>query len=262
MSKILTLGTLNIQNQHILMKNTLPENTDFYKFLKAQQIRANALKLREYYHENDLNFLGTQELVKPLINEIETFDELSVVGEYRQPKWFTGINSTYNETNSIITDLPVKSSSTTWLNESGKPRVTSFGTLTPRIYTQSLLWFDNTAIKEYNNHIHHQKGESQSKQLARLRDAILSRAHLFPTFLTGDFNLTKDDEAMKTFVNEISSVLKRVEVNEKTYKGDDHNGAVDHIFVPVDAEIVDAYTVPTDDSLTDHKGVVAHVRVR
>lgn len=235
----MVIGSLNIQNKfYIRHYNGVSKEYDYPKLLQ---------QLLDTYQ---LNCLGTQELVRPYLENLN-LSSYQIIGDFRLPNHFF---SKYNESNSIITKEEVLTVTT--------KRLPIFPSIIPRIITIATL-----KTKEFghicmmNTHLSLYHKGIQRRQLQKIIHFIQNSA--FPVILTGDFNMTIHNPQLQEFITTLASLgLKRVPIFEKTYKKHRHNLAIDHIFIP-QSFIIDEIAVikdPTLATFSDHYPILVTVK--
>ncbi len=234
------IGTFNVQNKY------------FLKNYNGKNIKNNPRIFNEMLKEYQIDILGTQELVKGYLENLnqEINKQYQILGGYRFPK---GLFKKFNETNSIITKQPILKCETKHLP--------FLPTLLPRIVTIAHLHTKEAGtICFMNTHLSFANRKVQKRQLETLQKMIASIS--IPIILTGDFNLTIHNPIFKNFITELQRLhLKRIPIHEKTYKKHTKERSIDHIFIPESWEI-DSFQVIKDakfDDFSDHYLIVAKI---
>ncbi len=236
------IGTFNVQNQFYL------------KHYDGMNIQDNPKIFKDMLFEYQIDILGTQELVKRYLDHltIKLKDAYQIVGDFRfSSPVFKHFK--FNETNSIITRCPVLSHQTIWLP--------FLPTVTPRIISLAYIHTrDAGTICFMNTHLSYANHRVQKKQLKFIKNLISSIE--VPIILTGDFNMTIHNLLLKQFIKDLETLhMKRIPINEKTFKKHTKNRSIDHIFIPEQWNIA-SYQVIKDkkfDHFSDHYLVLAEV---
>ena len=261
------IGTLNVQNSKINRTGGItPDGIDNAKVL------ANHIENTGYY------FLGTQEITRVFSRKI-----LSNLSKYRlYGNYILGssklvrsipIFNSFNEKNAIITNKFVEKNYTKtlpWFPSNPKDLMDALihGSIMPRIVTVAKINDSRVgSIYVLNTHIDYQIRNIQDKQLRRIYRIAKSLSYYYPVVITGDFNMEVGiDSHFDEFIQGLERLgLKRVEVNNKTNAEKFSNKtAIDHIFIPGSWMIENAGLINDDrlNTVTDHKGVFADVKVR
>ena len=261
------IGTLNTQNSKINRTGGITnEGIDNTKIL------AEHIEKTGYY------FLGTQELTrvfsKNLLNHLKKY---KLYGNYRYGSsklvQSIGMLDSFNENNAIITNQKVLRTSTNllpWFPSNPKDLFESLkhGSIMPRIITITEISDPKIGnIYALNTHLDYQLKSVQTRQLKRIYEIIEILIKNYPVVLTGDFNMeTQIESQFDEFMIALDKLgLQRVEVNDKTNAEKFNNKtAIDHIFVPKSWTVENSGLIEDKelDTVTDHKGVFAEVKVR
>lgn len=261
------IGTLNTQNNEINRNGGLtPDGSN------NAEILADHIRNTGYY------FLGTQELTRVFSKRlIENLGNYKLYGDYRygSSKLVRSISAidSFNENNAIITNKNVLTTTTNllpWFPMNPKDLMESLkrGSIMPRIVTIAEIEDEIMGrIYTINTHLDYQLKSVQTRQLKSIYDIIKILSGVYPIVLTGDFNMEVGiNSQFDDFIEAIDKLgLKRVEVNDKTNASKFNNKtAIDHIFIPKNWEIENAGLINDDtlDTVTDHKGVYANIKVR
>lgn len=242
------IGTLNIRN--------------LYKLKRYNGVNYNGVDntniLKSLLEQNDIDVLGVQELVRYYENNLRSKlqPEYSILGNYRFKSNIIVNNleilNRFNESTAIITNQNVVYCDTMklpWL-----------GSTLPRIFTFALI--DNEELGEFvfiNTHLDFFSRNVQIKQLRKLKE-IISKIK-YPIILSGDFNLELGDSEFENFVNFLESIgIKRININETTYKNSECNGIIDHIFISDKFSCENFKVIETSDEFSDHNLLVAEIK--
>lgn len=261
------IGTLNTQNNKINRTGGItPEGTD------NSSILANHIENAGYY------FLGTQELTrvfsKNLLNNLKNY---KLYGNYRygSSKLVQSINvlDSFNENNAIITKgdfLRTTTNLLPWFPSNPKALFESLktGSIMPRIVTIAEITDENIGnVFAINTHLDYQLKNVQTRQLKSIYEIIKILIDEYPVVLTGDFNMEVGvNSHFDDFIYALEGLgMQRVPVNNKTNAEKFSNKtAIDHIFIPKAWVIENAGLIEDEtlNSVTDHKGVFADVRIK
>ncbi len=252
---LLTIETLNMQNQNKKDDNNLNRSTILTKYIN---------KKKNY-------ILGTQELNTRLSNKlIKSLDHYVLYGNFRFGK--IKLLSDFNENNAIITDRKVVKTITKrlpWIPFNPNEFIKGYKkkSIIPRIVTISFI-DDDTIGKLYviNTHLDYYLESIQKKQLNKIYQIVKKLSPRFPTILTGDFNMEIGTPHFDQFIANLNNIgLKRVNVNKKTNDKKYRNQtAIDHIFIPFSWEIKHCGIIKNRllNKITDHKGVYVKVKIK
>lgn len=259
---IIKIGTVNLQNNRVNRRGGLREDGIDTAKLVAEHIE-----------EEQFDILGTQELTRTFVNNIEgNLKRYKLYGDYRYGSSFIVrsipfIND-FNENNNIITSNEVVEVSThlmPFIAYNPKDFFNSIVKMSimPRIVTIAIIKIYDQLVCAINTHLDYQIPSIQIRQLNYIKKIIMKYSKKYPIVLTGDFNLEIDVEYFDKFNADLDELnLKRVEVNDKTNADTfDNKTAIDHIFVPKNWEIIDK-GISTIDYVTDHLEVFAKVKIR
>ena len=110
----------------------------------------------------------------------------------------------------------------------------------------------------YNTHIESKILKVKEKQLDKIYE-IISK-DLRPKILMGDFNLKDTDMLFEGFMNRLKMLdLSRVEINERTFKSEFDDKAIDHIFISKEFKVVNTFIIK-DLLISDHYPVIVEIR--
>ena len=238
MSKSIIIGSLNIQNKYKL--------TDYDGL--DEKGNDNAQLLNRFLIENNIDILGTQELVRDFIERIKDTikPKYKMYGNFRfgSSKLVRKLEifDKFNETVSVITKHSVQKNKTVtlpWIPLNPKDIYKSIkcGSLRPRVATITLVDIEDFGkINFINTHLDHKMSIIQIKQMNYLYDLIKKSKH--PVILTGDFNMTLNFPRFRKFVENLDQIgYIRVPNNELTWKKQKDKLPIDHIFIPKSWEI-------------------------
>ena len=262
MSKSIIVGSMNIQNKY-----KIPG----YDGLDDKG-NDNAEILKEFLENNNVDVLGTQELVRRFIDRIKNAIKptYKIYGNFRygNNKIVRKLNifDRFNETVSIITKHNVINSKTNtlpWIPKNIKDIVKGIKlkSLRPRVVTSALIEIkDFGKINFINTHLDHRLNIIQIRQLNYLQKMI--EKSKYPVILTGDFNMDIDMPRFKLFIDNLSSIgYKRVPNAKKTYKYQKDKLPIDHIFIPNEWNIEEV-EISTDQYLknfSDHYPILVRI---
>ena len=243
----MVIGSLNLRNLYKLKKyNGINNGID------------NTITLNNLIKENNIDVLGVQELVRYYEDSFKTkiSPDYKIVGKYR-----FGMNilvknidilNRFDESNSIITNQRIvdfKTINLPW-----------FSSTLPRIAQLALIESKDLGKFVFiNTHLDFLKEKVQIKQLKKLKK-IISKIE-YPIILCGDFNLEVKDSSFKEFVDYLDSIgIKRLSIDEPTYKGLGGKNIIDHIFVSKKFECESFKLIKTDDGFSDHNLLLVDIR--
>jgi len=260
--KSIIVGSMNIQNKY---KITDYDGLD-------EHGNDNVEILNKFLKENNVDILGTQELVRGFIDRIKKIikPEYKIYGNFRfgnsKIVQKLDIFDRFNETVSIITKHPVIKSKTVtlpWMPKKIKTIIKSIrlGALRPRVATMALIDVEDFCkINFINVHLDHRVSIIQKRQLDYVKKLVVKSK--YPVILTGDFNVTVNACSFKTFIEELSTLgYKRVPNAKKTYKYQKDKLPIDHIFIPNEWNIeeieitMDKYL----DNFSDHYPMLVRI---
>ena len=262
MKKYIIIGTMNIQNKYkITDYNGLDEKGN-----------DNAQLLNRFLVENDVDILGTQELVREFIDRIKDTIKLNykIYGNFRFGSSSIvkklEIFDKFNETVSIISKHPVIKNKTVtlpWIPTNPKDIIKSIkvGSLRPRVATITLVDIPEFGkVNFINTHLDHKMAITQIKQMNYLKSLI--KKSKYPVILTGDFNMTINMPRFKLFIESLDEIgYKWVENHHITWKHQKDKMPIDHIFIPKEWNI-EQTEVLTDkylDKFSDHYPILVKV---
>ena len=248
----LRIGTFNVKDNKINRNGGIREDGIDNSELMAKEIE-------------QFDLLGTQELTIKFVNALKLkIGNYKLYGNYRYGKLLAKMP--YNESNNIITNQKVLSEKTVmlpWIANNLKDLKTSIVKMSimPRIATIAIVEDSNkNQICMINTHLDYQVKSIQIRQLEALKKIINKYKQNYPIILTGDFNMELTDEHFNKFVNEIKPDLQHVNIDEKTWHG--NNGEetnVDHIFVSNEYEVQDKGVI-SSNGISDHDILYADIR--
>lgn len=233
MGKKIIIGSMNIQNKYKI--------TDYDGLDELGN--DNVMILKQFLEENNVDILGTQELVRGFIDRIKEIlkQDYKIYGNFRYGNTSIvkklDIFDRFNETVSIIARYPaIKTKTVTlpWLPRNPKDIIKGIKmkSLRPRVATMALIEVkDFGKINFINTHLDHRLSIIQIRQLNYLQKII--EKSKYPVILTGDFNMTMNMPRFKLFVDNMSSIgYKRVPNAKLTYKYQKDKLPIDHVFIP------------------------------
>lgn len=229
---------------------------------------SNALIVSDIIKENKFDLLGTQELTINYVNTIKLgLDNYKFYGNYRYGKLLKKMP--YNENNNIITNKKVvleKTYHLPWIANNIKDLKDSVVKMSimPRIATVIIFDNDNNnCMCMINTHLDYQIPSIQIRQLTELKKLIKAYSTLYPTIVTGDFNMELNNENFNTFIKDVKDYdLRHVDIEGNTWhnkKGEDQ--ALDHIFIPSYWKIEDMGIISSRDT-SDHDLIYVNAKVK
>lgn len=212
------IATINIQNKYKLKK--------YDGILKGENhIEMLFFLIKQY----NLDVIGLQEVNQRYFEKLKEYlpKHFSFYGKFRYPKsFFTKYIypfSVFNESVPILTNKRVLRKKTKLL-----PWISSY---VPRIVTfMEINTEEFGPISILNTHLDYMKVETKKRQLEKLY-MIIERIKK-PVILMGDFNMTVRNKDFQLFIKKMEGLnIKRVEINEATFKNSKSDIAIDHIFL-------------------------------
>ncbi len=168
-------------------------------------------------------------------------------------------------------------SGTFWLSGTpATPGSVDWGSRLPRICTWASLVERETGIafSLYNLHLDHESQTAREKGVQLLVDMIRGRPAAGPVIVTGDFNAEADNPAigrLRAADSPVPVSALRASVPPVTlgtfhgFTGQAQGGAIDHILLSPDWEVLDAQVLPGDGARpfpSDHFPVAATLQLR
>ena len=258
--KYFRIGTLNCQNNS--------ENRNNKKNGKDD----NAYLLAQHILDKKYDILGTQELTRPFMRQVDDYlEEHDFYGGYQYGMGILGripILRNFNQSNQIVTTKKVLSSKTKglpWFPKNYEDLIKGLRkkSISRRIATIIELEDDYKRIYVVNTHLDYYLPRVQQRQLNYLLKKVKKYSKAGLVVLMGDFNLQITNPMFKQFEMDLNALgMRRVPVNEKTnaskYKS---KMAIDHIFIPKSWQIVSCGIFNTNrlELITDHKAVYVDV---
>lgn len=259
--KYFRIGTLNCQNSVTNRNNKIYSEND------------NSDKLAKHIIEKQYDILGTQELTRTFMKQVdEHLKEYSFYGGYQYGRGVLGtkipIFKDYNQSNQIITQRKVVSTSTRalpWFPWNYEDFIKAFKkkSISRRIVTTIELEDTYNRIYIINTHLDYYLPRLQKRQLKYLYNKVKKYVQYGFVVLMGDFNLQITNPMFREFEDKLNVIgVKRVPVTEKTNSERfSSKTAIDHIFIPKSWKIVSCGTFNTEElmEITDHKAVYVDV---
>lgn len=232
--KMLRISTFNIQN-------------DFGKY-DSQKTE----KIFDYLVKNKIDILGVQELYSKCSNDLEEkLKEINycVFGKYRF--FLKKLLNRVNERVAIITDKEILEDKTY--------RLPSFPSPLKRIVTKTVILYKGRKISVYNTHLDYRSDKIKMRELRKLYNLISEDDNLI--ILMGDFNLKNNKKIFNDFVRKLElNNIRRVEINDKTFKNSRYKRAIDHIFLSENFKVLERKVVK-DLSISDHYPILICVEI-
>ena len=228
------VSTFNIQN-------------DFKKYKKTK-----SYEIYQYLTKNNIDILGLQEVFYMCSRDLKKLTKLSyfMKGKYRF--FLKIIHLTSNEKTPIISKHKVVSHKTYHLPYRPSPL--------KRVLTNMVIDYNGKLISVYNTHLESELDIVKQKQLDMILNIIKNDS--LPKILMGDFNLRNDHTLLKGFVDKLHSLgIKRVPVEEKTFKAAKINKSIDHIFISNDFEINNFEVIKTMN-ISDHYPILVDLKIK
>ena len=207
-----------------------------------------ALEISKYLKDNNIDVLGLQEVFYKCDRDLKKLlDGYNMVGKYRF--LFKLFHPTDNEKTPIITNRNIIESTTY--------RLPYYPSNLKRVMSHIVVLEGDKEISIYNTHIESRIPKVKEKQLDKIFE-IISKDNR-PKILMGDFNLKDSDIIFKNFINKLKELgLIEVEINERTFKTEKDNMAIDHVFIDSSFKIKTCEVVKTL-AISDHYPVMIEV---
>lgn len=214
----------------------------------------NSSKSKDIYDfivNNKIDVLGLQELFYKCNNDLKSLikDDYNMVGKYRYfLKMFFPIK---NEKNPIITKYKIIKNKTY--------KLPSIKSKYKRIITKAVIEYKNNLISIYNTHLEVENNDLKSIQLNKIYELLKKDKNLI--ILMGDFNLKDNSLELIDFINKLKRInIKVINVNSNTFKTENDNKNIDHIFVSKSLK-VKKHRVIKDLSISDHYPIIANIEL-
>lgn len=209
-----------------------------------------SLEIFNYLRNNKIDVLGLQEVFykcdKDLCKLIK--NSYNMVGKYRF--LFKLFHPTDNEKTPIITNKNII--------ESNTYRLPFYPSNLKRVMSHIVIQDGDKEVSIYNTHIESRLPKVKEKQLDKIYEIISNDKR--PKILMGDFNLKDTDIMFENFINKLKKLdIKEVEINERTFKTEKEDKAIDHIFISNNYKIVNTFVIK-DLIISDHYPVIVEIR--
>ena len=229
---------------------------------------SNALIVSNIIKDNKFDLLGTQELTINYVNAIKLqLNNYKFYGNYRYGIFSKKVP--YNENNNIINNKKVIEEKTIYLpwianNFSDLKKSIIKMSIMPRIAT--IIVFDNgnnNYICMINTHLDYQVPSIQIRQLEELKNIIKKYSNLYPTIITGDFNMEVGNEIFDIFTSNIKDFgISHVHIEGDTWHNDEGiSKKLDYIFIPSVWDINDAGIIGSKGT-SDHDLIYVDAKVK
>ena len=225
------ISTFNIKNDY-----------SFYNKNKS-------LEIAKYIRNNRIDILGLQEVFYKCDEDLKKeLNGYNIIGNYRfKTRLF---HPTDNEKTPIITKNNIILSNT--YNLPYKPSKLK------RVMTHIVILDNNKEISIYNTHLEAKIDKVKCDELNEIYNIISSDNR--PKILMGDFNLKETDDIFVNFINELKDInINRVDINERTFKAEKDNRAIDHVFISNDFKVVNSFVIK-DLLISDHYPVIVEIK--
>lgn len=223
----------------------------------------------------DCDIIGLQEVTEKMHRDIcNNMKDYTIVGVGRTKKLFSEKNSLL-----IKKQYTVLEHETFWLSKTpSKSGSTVWYSLFPRICTTAVCELaSGKRIRIYNTHLDclfPKAREFGLKKIVEAMEKYYEKDHL-PCILMGDFNATPNSKVMKKFKSGQYSSKKLFAVQDVDkslydkstmgmFKGKEHGGHIDYIFVSEEFEIKHAEVMKYNKAgkyPSDHYPIVAEVKI-
>lgn len=259
--KYFRIGTLNCQNNSNNRNN------------KKNGVNDNAYFLATHIIDKQYDILGTQELTRPFMKQVDDYlNEYNFYGGYQYGRGVLGTKipfiRDYNQSNQIVTARKVVSAKTRalpWLPHDLDDLIKGLKkpSISRRIVTVIELEDTYERIYVINTHLDYYLPKVQQRQLNYLLQKVKKYSKYGKVVLMGDFNLQINNPMFRKFEMDLNALgIRRVPVNEKTNSSRFRSkSAIDHIFIPRQWKIASCGTFDTLEleQITDHKAVYVDV---
>ena len=259
--KYFRIGTLNCQNNSNNRNNKKNGTSD------------NAYLLAQHIVDKQYDVLGTQELTRPFMRQVDDYlEEYNFYGGYQYGRGVLGTKipflKDYNQSNQIVTARKVVSAKTRalpWLpfHLSDLIKGLKKPSISRRIVTMIELEDSYNRLYIINTHLDYYLPRIQQRQLNYLLKKVKKYRKYGLVVLMGDFNLQINNPRFRKFEMDLNALgIRRVPVNEKTNSSKfKSKTAIDHIFIPKEWKIAACGTFDTENLslITDHKAVYVDV---
>lgn len=228
------ISTFNIQN-------------DFKDYNKEKSI-----EIIKYLKNNKIDILGMQEVFSKCDNDICELinNKYFIEGKYRFK--FKRLLNRINEKNPIISKYKIISHNTYHL-----PHFPSF---TKRVLTHIVISYNNKEISIYNTHLEVDRDNVKIKQLDKIEQIIKEDNR--PIILMGDFNLKNNNDIFNSFISDLEKLnIKRISLNEKTFKESSYSREIDHIFISNNFKLISKEVIK-DLDISDHYPVIVDIELK
>lgn len=225
------ISTFNIQN-------------NFRKYKKTK-----TKKIFDYLSNNQIDVLGLQEVFYTCNHDLKKLlkNNYFIKGKYRF--FLKLVHLTSNEKTPIVTKHKIISHKT--YNLPFRPSHLR------RVLTNIVIDYNGQNISIYNTHLESELDDVKQKQLAKIFN-IIKKDNL-PKIIMGDFNLKNNNPIFLSFEKELASInIKRIPVDEKTFKDAKSDMAIDHIFISNEFKF-DSFKVVKDLEISDHYPILVNI---
>ena len=230
-----------------MIVSTFTIQNDFKKYKKTK-----SYEIYQYLTKNNIDILGLQEVFYMCNYDLKKLIKHSffMKGKYRF--FLKIIHLTSNEKTPIISKHKVVSHKTYHLPYRPSPL--------KRVLTNMVIDYNGKLISVYNTHLESELDSVKQKQLNMILDIIYNDN--LPKIIMGDFNLKNDHPLLKNFIDKLNSLnIKRVPVEENTFKMAKSNKAIDHIFIGDEFEI-NSFEVIKTISISDHYPILVNLKIK
>ncbi len=251
--------------------------TPYNNFKKNLEIGMNNAKIvSNFIRENDIAYLGTQELIKPYQETIARYlSEYTVYGGYcfEKAQLIPGIKN-YNESNAIISKYPIDVCQSYTIHLPSMPTVGDIKQSKSNILlklqptTMTVIVSPCEKVIHVNTHLHDDLCEKRAQQEQFITKKIYELKQKYPNYaiiLTGNFNALNDSANFQNFVSKMQLLgFTLVPIMERTDSKQTENIATNQIFINQYMALEDC-TVIKEGEITetsDHYPVLAKVKLK
>ncbi len=217
----------------------------------------------QVFEDRQASIVGVQEALDFQLDEItQAHPHYGVIGVGRDD------GKTKGEYAAILYDthaFAVDASGTFWLSDTPEAVAsTSWGNSITRICTWARLIDRDSgdAVYVFNAHYDHRSQQSREKSSQLILERIASRTHDEPVVLMGDFNAGESNPAIASLIDSgLLHTFREIHPEEtavgtfNAFRGDSGGEMIDHIFVSLGVNVLDADIDRTNDngrSPSDH----------
>lgn len=237
----------------------------------------NTKELADLILKYDVDIIGLQEVTVPFLNRLRALlPEYNIVGEprynYIKKPFYNNYIDKYNEANPILTKFEILNSKTYFLpwiltnfKDFFKKHDGKFA-LNGRVLTEAYLCDPELGCMFfYNTHLERVYPSIRKKQLKRINNIMEDHKDfdtVYPTILTGDFNVDKTNKELINFEGYLSNEkINRVDFDSKSYHDSEKNLEIDQVFYSNHYEVIDK-KILYDVNISDHYPLLVKLKLK